>query len=327
MARRLLKTILVAIEFPQESRQVGLARAARLAQRLNARLTLVHCAFDPYARPSHFTTADLARRIEDSLATRRAGLERLARPLRRRGLKVAVRALWDYPPFEGIVREVLRSKPDLVVAETHSHVRGARLFLKNNDWQLIRLCPAPVLLVKKSSAYGKARVLAAIDPLHAHGRSLHLDERILEFAQAISAAHLGRLDVVHAYLPLSNMIAAGISEPIVIPVDPQAERRHERDVKRAVDRVAGPLRLSQRQVHVDIGPPETVISGLAKRLRADVVVMGAVSRRGLERIFVGNTAERILESLPCDVLVVKPARFRTTVPRRPQHSRVLLAAI
>jgi hypothetical protein len=43
--------------------------------------------------------------------------------------------------------------------------------------------------------------------------------------------------------------------------------------------------------------------------------MGAVSRSGLRRIVIGNTAERILGDLSCDVLVVKPARFVTSVSR------------
>ena len=34
--------------------------------------------------------------------------------------------------------------------------------------------------------------------------------------------------------------------------------------------------------------------------------MGAVSRAGLKRIFIGSTAEHVLDSLHCDVLVVKP---------------------
>lgn len=43
--------------------------------------------------------------------------------------------------------------------------------------------------------------------------------------------------------------------------------------------------------------------------------MGAVSRRGLKRLFLGNTAEEVLDSLPCDLLIVKPAGFETSVPR------------
>ena len=327
MARRLFKTILVAIEFPHQRHQVGLARAAQLARSLGARLTLIHCAFNPSARRSRFDTADIEQEIETLRATQRAGLERLARPLRRRGLKVAVRVVWDYPAFEGIVREVLRSRPDLVIAESHRHGFGARLFLTNNDWQLVRLCPAPLLLVKKPSTYGRARVLAAIDPMHAHGRAAHLDRRILENAQAIALAHSGRLDVVHAYLPLSTLVAAGTAEAVVVPVDPRVEHRHVLDIKRAVDRVCAPLGLPQDRLHVEVGPSEKVIGDLAKRLRTDVVVMGAVSRRGLERVFIGSTAERVLDPLPCDVLVIKPARFRTSVRRRAVTGRMLISAI
>jgi len=39
---------------------------------------------------------------------------------------------------------------------------------------------------------------------------------------------------------------------------------------------------------------------------AAVVVMGAISRSAIDRVFVGSTAERLLDELVCDVLVVKP---------------------
>ena len=46
---------------------------------------------------------------------------------------------------------------------------------------------------------------------------------------------------------------------------------------------------------------------MAKRWQADALVMGAVSRSALKRLFIGNTAERVLDSVNCDVVVVKPA--------------------
>jgi len=58
------------------------------------------------------------------------------------------------------------------------------------------------------------------------------------------------------------------------------------------------------------------LTALIRRTRARVVVMGAVSRSGLKRLFIGNTAERVLDRLPCDVLIVKPRGFRSPVPPR-----------
>jgi universal stress protein E len=42
--------------------------------------------------------------------------------------------------------------------------------------------------------------------------------------------------------------------------------------------------------------------------------MGAIARSGLRRALIGSTAERVLESLPCDVLVVKPQDFAQNLP-------------
>ena len=45
---------------------------------------------------------------------------------------------------------------------------------------------------------------------------------------------------------------------------------------------------------------------LVEEVDAEVVVMGAISRSAIDRVFVGSTAERLLDELVCDVLVVKP---------------------
>jgi universal stress protein E len=41
-------------------------------------------------------------------------------------------------------------------------------------------------------------------------------------------------------------------------------------------------------------------------MHIDVLVMGALARSGIDRVFIGHTAERLLETLACDILVVKP---------------------
>lgn len=55
------------------------------------------------------------------------------------------------------------------------------------------------------------------------------------------------------------------------------------------------------------------LPSMANELDAAVVVMGAVSRNGWKRLFIGATAERTLEHLPYDLLIIKPDRFRTPV--------------
>ena len=68
-------------------------------------------------------------------------------------------------------------------------------------------------------------------------------------------------------------------------------------------------------VHVQHGNTRELIVALTESLHPDVIVMGAVSRRGLKRLFLGNTAEQVLDRLACDLLIVKPFGFETSVPR------------
>lgn len=316
MAQRHFKSILVGIEAPGEKKQVGLQRAAQLARRAGARLTLFHSAYSPWSMGPQFYGSNVQGGVRKLLATQRAALEKLAVPLRRKGLKVTTRVAWDYPVFEAIVRETVRSKPDLVVSESHRRAFGARLLLTNTDWQLIRLCPAPLLFVKKEKAWGRPRVLAAVDPLHMASRSGQLDRRIVENAAALAAAGNGRLDLVHAHQ--SPLVYGPMYETMVMPVaaNPAIEVEARRRAQQSLDRIAGAFDVPAKQAHLVPGAPAEVLPSMARKLRADVVVMGAVSRRGLERLFIGSTAERILDRLPCDVLVVKPRGFRTDVPKR-----------
>jgi universal stress protein E len=68
-----------------------------------------------------------------------------------------------------------------------------------------------------------------------------------------------------------------------------------------------------------------VIQHVADDTRADIVVMGALARSGLKRLLIGNTAERMLDRLNCDVLIVKPREFRSPVARRPRGAQIIAA--
>jgi nucleotide-binding universal stress UspA family protein len=56
------------------------------------------------------------------------------------------------------------------------------------------------------------------------------------------------------------------------------------------------------------GVPAEVITRLARRSRADLIVIGTHGRTGLSRIFLGSVARRVLELAACPVLSVHGAR-------------------
>jgi len=63
------------------------------------------------------------------------------------------------------------------------------------------------------------------------------------------------------------------------------------------------------------GEVAEALSTFARRSGTAIVVMGAVSRSAIMRWFIGNTAERTLDRLTCDALIVKPRGFRSGIER------------
>ena len=58
-------------------------------------------------------------------------------------------------------------------------------------------------------------------------------------------------------------------------------------------------------VVLEPGQPETVLSEYSFNHRSDLVVTGTHGRTGILRTAIGSVAERLLESLPSDVLIVR----------------------
>ena len=56
-----------------------------------------------------------------------------------------------------------------------------------------------------------------------------------------------------------------------------------------------------------------MIPSVAKEKQIDAIVMGTVSRTGIAGLFIGNTAEKVLNAAHCSVLTLKPEGFVTPV--------------
>lgn len=318
-----IRQVLVTIADPSARSSVALAKAAMLAGRTGATVTLFHSLYSPYVAGEQFYSPDaLEKDIEGAVNARKTQLARLAKQLEKDGIEARVRVRWDYPVYESIVREAVRERVDLVLAESHRHTRMARVVLSNTDWQLIRLCPCPVLFVKTGRNYDGLRVLAAVDPLHAHAKPEALDTAILQAGSDLAETFGGRLHAVHSYLLATPFTSGVLMEPVPLPVN--VAEQHLAEVKKAFEKLVGPFGLGPKRSHLRAGNAGEEIPAVAEEIDAAVVVMGAVSRSGLKRLFIGSTAERVIDHLKCDVLVLKPAGFRTPVPKQPGYRPVVL---
>jgi universal stress protein E len=212
------------------------------------------------------------------------------------------------------VRKVIESDADVVFKDTHYHPVLKRSVFSNTDWNLIRDCPALLWLAKPRAIAAKPRFIAAVDPLHERAKPSELDDRIIVAAKQLCFPLNGELHVFHAFDATPALATPMDSMAMPLPIREITESMRTRHTD-AVHELTDPYGIPRDCVHVREGTTRERAVALAEELVADVVVMGAVSRRGLKRLFLGNTAETVLDTLPCDLLIVKPAGFETSVPR------------
>jgi nucleotide-binding universal stress UspA family protein len=102
-------------------------------------------------------------------------------------------------------------------------------------------------------------------------------------------------------------------------IQEESARRRRQVEALVAEHVTAPHRL-----HLPKGDPASVIPALVRRHDIDLLVMGTVCRTGIPGFIIGNTAEKVLDTVECSVLTVKPVGFVSPIapqlgPRPVRH--------
>ena len=317
---RPVRHILLAIKDPAAPPAAAIDKAIQLAKAFGASLELFHSITSHVYMGLDLDRDAVEELRKDRLARQHSRLEVLAKRGREAGVSTVTSVEWDYPPHEAVMRQALECKADLIVAECHQGRRIAPLLLHVTDWELLRYSPAPVLLVKSRRPYARPVVLAAVDPMHANAKPTRLDDEILAAAGAVEGALKGELHVMHCFVPVPADVQP--SELLAADATKRLEQRARAHARTRLEKTLGKIHVARGARHLASAHPINAIPALARKVHSDIVVMGAISRTGLKRLLIGNTAERIIDDLQCDVLVVKPKDFVTRVHRQSRGMRI-----
>ena len=300
---------------PTTGDQPAMSRAAWLAKSIGAELDLFICYYNEYLSGDRlFDSPSLEKARREVIGSHEKYLEKLAEPLRSSGLIVHTAAIWDHPLYEGIVRHADAVGAHMVFKDTHHHSALTRALLTNTDWNLIRTCPAPLWLVKPHEIADNPIFVAAIDPLNQHDKPAALDDEILVLSKMLAESSGGELHAFHSYDPRIAVATATANAyiPVSLPFDEIEKQMHEQHEKRFTE-VTEFHGLDDNHAHLVAGLTHEELPEMAEKMNVDVIVMGAVARNHWKRLFIGATAERTLEHVPCDLLIIKPDWFQTPV--------------
>ncbi len=303
----------------------ALERAVSLAENNQANLTVVEIAERIAADIEMPEGGPISADLQSAMVTTRAqDLEALVDPYRKR-IEIKAKVLTG-TSFLEIVREVLRGGHDLVIKSPETTDWLGRVF-GSDDMHLLRKCPCPVWLIKPHAPKAYRRILAAVDvgddgPAAELNARHALNRQILEMASTLALSDFAELHFVHAWEAVGEGMMHGMfmnmpAEKITAYVE-RVRQQHEASLNELMRVVAGSLGQDavdylKPQMHLVKGGARKEIPALAKRIEADLVVMGTVARTGIPGFIMGNTAETILNQIDCSVLAIKPPGFVTPV--------------
>lgn len=286
-------------------------RAERLARVTGAELHL--CVFDHSSAVKAISVvsskvADVLER--DMIEQRKIWLRGRAEHLRASGIEVRTHVGWGTPIHDQVIEHIKAVSPDLVVKDVHLEPLLKRVLFTPLDRQLLRLCPAPLLLVRGGSRKLPRRVIAAVDTAHPEQGADALNEQIVQAARELAAQCSAKLHLVHTFEDLMPVAPGEVmSAEAFNEIFTELRQIH----RRRFEAFADEHDMAADRRHFIYGPSAYALPEFASHSHTDVLVLGTTHRTGIDQFMIGSTAEKILEDLRCDVLAVKPEGFGRSV--------------
>ncbi|MCW5979356.1 MAG: universal stress protein [Bryobacteraceae bacterium] len=286
---------------PSEGLEEALARAANLARKCGASLSVVDVLERLPRDLLRLLPAVGPEMLQELAASERVmRMEQLLRRHRGEGLTAASRLLMGRACAE-IAAEAERNGHDLVIVAHDSRESVLDRLLGGVAVRLISNCPCPVLVAQPTGTSGRRGVMAAVDLNPRGGRLAENTRRILELATSIARLEGSPLRIVHVWNAV-DVASFGARAELPLPGREAAEAE--------LDRLLAQMNLRglEYDIHVLTGDPRLSVARFAATEGIDLAVMGSAGERGLSRLLDRNLTEKVLRRGGCSVLAVKPAR-------------------
>jgi nucleotide-binding universal stress UspA family protein len=206
-----------------------------------------------------------------------------------------------------IAEHALASPPELIVMCTHARSGPSRLFLGSVADRLVRELHCPFLLVHPSTPAvevelpAAARVLVPLD-------GSPLAESVLDEVERLFPPGLTSLHLVRAVDPVA---AFPMGAPMPLPpMEPELIEVRRAAAMAYLEGRAWKLRQAGWRVEYEVVTEwhaATAVLSYAETHQCDLIAMATRGRGGVQRLFLGSVADKVIRGAARPVLVVNPA--------------------
>ena len=295
-----MRKILVVID-PEETRHSALNRIREVPA--DTALFKVVCYLQG---PSN---AENACGFPKKIVARKRLLKSLVQPFRAAGYQVETDIKIFYRLYETIIQSAIDFRADFIFKPLRRHGALRRTLFTSTDWNLVRFCPCPLLLVCHANPIKGKPVMAAVDLMSQDDARGELNKVVLAQTKILSGVLNADMHLVHAYNPVTVPLGLSISDPSVCEIT-EGKKAEQFFKAQQLTLTCG---IPEENFHLREGSAGEVVSRCAAEIDAGVIVVGTVARSGPAGLFIGNTAESVIEKASCDVFIVKQAGFESPI--------------
>ena len=209
-----------------------------------------------------------------------------------------------------ITQFVVDNKIDLVIKpQLHDDEQTFGSLAK----QLVRKCPAAVMLVKAKRKMRIENIIAAIDPEPDDLIAEEVNVSILLYSKQISSLLQSSFKIYAAW----HIFAESYLESSRMQIADDEIRKIRTKIKK--ERLAflhqqsktSGLELTDKDITLVKGIASRTLPVAINKAKCDLLILGSAGRVGVPGILIGNTAEFLLDTVKCSMLVLKPPGYKT----------------
>jgi universal stress protein E len=293
-----LKKIAVILN-PHDERNIEVERALLLAENNGVKVDLIallhHAEYKLIERIR--SEVNFKSKIESSTLEK---INAKIEPLRARGIDISARVEWCDHISVATYDLLVREKYDLLIKSPHTSSVLKKIVSTPTDWAIMRSSPCPVWLVKPDSQFDGA-IVAAVDVGVDDAKVNAIANQVVHQANYLAHFFGRQLHVINTFPAIPA--AAHLQFVSIYENEYLEEIRDERE--KVLNKILDPFDIPPTHRHIFTGETDQVIYDYIKQHSTSLLVMGSSAREGLAGLMTGNTAERILNRIECDLLVIR----------------------
>jgi len=297
-----MTNILIVID-PEESNYTALERIKEIPATADVdyKVDLYFDAAPVTARKANSNS------LREGIAAKQAAVDKLVTPYKEMGYRITTSVIQIHRLYEDIIKSARDYKADFVFKSVRQHAPLKRMFYTSTDWNLIRMCPTALLLVRdQGTARGKP-VIASVNIDDEDTEHQELNRIVLAQANALAEVLGAKVHLIYAYGPA--VVMGDGADPMAYQI---AKDKHDAEFKKA-KALASANNVLASNTKLREGTPETIVTEYGEEISAGIIVLGTVARSGASGLFIGNTAESMLEKTHRDMFVIKLESFVSPV--------------